>query len=79
MERSDQDASIRIAGTIDVSKGYVYVTESGNINEMVVAEDGATIILNKSGDKTQTYQMTQTAEDEIYVSIGFTKFVIKNF
>ena len=54
------DAHIHIAGTIDASKGYVYVTASG---AEITAEEGAVVKLNAAGTQTGTYQVTMEGTD----------------
>ena len=57
-----EDARIHIAGTIDASKGYVYVTTSG---ANITAEDGAIVKL-KPGAQTETHQLIQVDKDLTY-------------
>ena len=56
---ADDDAHIHIAGTIDASQGYTYVTASG---ASITAEDGAVVLLTP-GTKTTTYQVYQGGSD----------------
>ena len=57
---ADTDAHIHVAGTIDASKGNVYVTTAG---ANITGEDGAVIKLNHAGTQTTTYQATMEGSD----------------
>ena len=60
-----EDAHVHIAGTIDASAGFVYVTSSG---ANITAEEGAVIKL-KAGTQEKTYQATQRDKEISYVEI----------
>ena len=68
------DAYIYVEGTLDASGGYVYTTASG---ANITAKDGAKVIL-KAGDKSSTYQATQSGSDITYVQIPITPAKLKN-
>ena len=60
------DAWVHVAGTIDASEGFVYVTESG---ANITAEAGAVVKLTPGIQET-TYQATQSGSDIAYVAIN---------
>ena len=62
---ADKDARIYIAGTIDATQGFVYMTESG---VQIEAAEGAIVRLGKRGTNTKTYQVQQ-GDSATYVEI----------
>ena len=57
-----KDASIKVAGTLDATDGYIYTTAGG---ANIYGNASGQIIIGAVGTETVTYQVTQYVKDEL--------------